>query len=71
MQFKKKLLLGAMLSAAAATTAYADGQVTIIHIGDIHGHLSPRPNLRSTIDYANQKVGGLARMKTEIKKGSS
>jgi 2',3'-cyclic-nucleotide 2'-phosphodiesterase (5'-nucleotidase family) len=68
MQFRKKLLLGAMLSAAAATQAYADGQVTIIHIGDIHGHLAPRPNLRSTIDYAGQKVGGLARMATEIKK---
>lgn len=64
MQFHKKLLLGAVMS-AAATLAYADDQVTIIHIGDIHGHLAPRPDLRSNSD--GHMVGGLARMATEIK----
>jgi len=37
MQFKKRLLLGAMLSTAMATTAHAhsrDTQITIIHTGD-------------------------------------
>ena len=67
MQFKKKLLLAAMLSAATATTAYASSEITIIHTGDFHGHLTPRPNLRSTADYAGQMVGGLARVATKIK----
>ena len=58
-----------MLSAAFAValgTAYADGQVTIIHTGDFHGHLTPRPNLRSNADYPGQMVGGLARIATKI-----
>jgi 2',3'-cyclic-nucleotide 2'-phosphodiesterase (5'-nucleotidase family) len=63
----KQLLLGAVLSAAMATAAYADSQITIIHTGDFHGHLSPRPNLRSTVDYPGQMVGGLARVATKIK----
>ncbi len=66
MRLHKNLLLGALLSAAVATPTYADSQVTIIHIGDIHGHLSPRPNLRSNSD--GHMVGGLARMATKIKK---
>ena len=35
-------------------------QITLIHIGDIHGHLMPRPNLRS--DSSGRPEGGLARM---------
>lgn len=66
MQFRKTLLLGAMLSAVAATPAYADGQITIIQTGDFHGHLVARPNLRSNADYPGQMVGGLARIKTKI-----
>lgn len=64
MQFKKKLLLGVVLSAVAATSAIADGQITIIQTGDFHGHLTPRPNLRSDSD--GLMVGGLARIKTKI-----
>lgn len=63
----RKQLLGAMLGAAMATTAYADSQIAIIHTGDFHGHLTPRPNLRSTVDYPGQMVGGLARVATKIK----
>ena len=66
MLFRKKLLLGAVLGAVAATSAYADSQVTIIQTGDFHGHLTPRPNLRSNADYSGQMVGGLARIKTKI-----
>ena len=66
MKIKKTLWLSAMLSAAVATSAYADGQITIIHTGDFHGHLTPRPNLRSNADYPGQMVGGLARIKTKI-----
>ncbi len=45
MQLKKKLLLSVLLSAVGATSAYADSQVTFIHTGDFHGHLTPRPDL--------------------------
>ena len=41
--------------------------ITLIHTGDFHGHLTPRPNLRSTVDYPGQMVGGLARVATKIK----
>ncbi len=40
-------------------------ELTIIHIGDIHGHTTARPNLRSDGD--GRIEGGLARMYTEIK----
>jgi 2',3'-cyclic-nucleotide 2'-phosphodiesterase (5'-nucleotidase family) len=43
------------------------GEITLIHTGDFHGHLTPRPNLRSTVDYPGQMVGGLARVATRIK----
>ncbi len=36
-------------------------KITIIHTGDFHGHLTPRPNLRSNAP-AGQTVGGLARI---------
>ena len=39
-------------------------EITVIHIGDIHGHLTPRPNVRS--DGTERMEGGLARMKTKI-----
>jgi 2',3'-cyclic-nucleotide 2'-phosphodiesterase (5'-nucleotidase family) len=65
--YGNSLLLGALLSAATATAAFADGQVTIIHTGDFHGHLTPRPNLRSNADYPGQMVGGLARVAAKIK----
>ena len=38
--------------------------ITFIHIGDIHGHLTARPNVRS--DSSGRMEGGLARMKTKI-----
>lgn len=41
------------------------GTVTLIHAGDIHGHLVPRPNVRS--DGTGKLEGGLARMYTVIK----
>ncbi len=45
-----------------------DGNVTFIHMGDIHGHLITRPNFRKgTPDYGKQ-VGGLAYLYAQIKK---
>ncbi len=41
-------------------------EITIIHTGDFHGHLIPRPNMRS--DATGQRLeGGLARVYTKIK----
>ncbi|MDQ6828532.1 MAG: bifunctional metallophosphatase/5'-nucleotidase [Gemmatimonadota bacterium] len=37
--------------------------VTLVHIGDVHGHLVPRPDLRAG---AGKTVGGLARVAGEI-----
>ncbi len=66
------VLMCSLLSYALLPGAYAAGkqgddnamQLTLIHIGDIHGHLIPRPHLRS--DGNGQMQGGLARMFTKI-----
>lgn len=61
----------ALLSAAAASLsigaaqAAAGNEVTLIHMGDIHGHLVEHPNLRS--DGKGAMMGGLARMYTRIR----
>lgn len=70
LQCRTGLICAVALSAAIppATAAGAQGvpranesrAVTLIHIGDIHGHLMPRPNLRS--DSSGRPEGGLARM---------
>ncbi|MDH5546082.1 MAG: bifunctional metallophosphatase/5'-nucleotidase [Gammaproteobacteria bacterium] len=41
-------------------------EITLIHMGDLHGHTTPRPNLRSDGD--GRMEGGLARMYTKIKR---
>ena len=61
----------AMLATGAiyAPVVAADDDVVklkIIHMGDVHGHLIPRPNVRS--DGNGGTEGGLARMYTKIKK---
>lgn len=45
-----------------------DGRVTFIHMGDIHGNLMPRPNMRMGEDSHGQQVGGLAYLYDQIKK---
>lgn len=51
-------------SSATATAANKGGEITLIYIADIHGHLVPRPNLRG--DGTSRMEGGLARMYTVI-----
>ncbi|MBI3545843.1 MAG: bifunctional metallophosphatase/5'-nucleotidase [Gammaproteobacteria bacterium] len=47
------------------STHAGDGTVTLIHTGDFHGHLVPRPNVRS--DNSGRMEGGLARVAAKIK----
>ena len=70
-RFKK--LCAVMGFAAAnlipATVQAGSGTVTLIQTGDIHGHLLPRPNLRSDAisNRGHSMEGGVARMYTVIK----
>ena len=60
-------LLGfATASMVPAAALAGSGEVTLIQAGDIHGHLVPRPNLRSDA-VGHSMEGGVARMYTLIK----
>ena len=58
---KLALIAGLIISSSAIA---GSGELTLIHTGDIHGHLVPRPNVRS--DTVGRMEGGLARMATVI-----
>lgn len=59
------LLVIAMFAALYGTPSKGDATITLLQIGDVHGHLIPRPNLRS--DGTGGEEGGLARMFSLIK----
>lgn len=66
MKFKQRLLPALFATLIVVPQAHAgDGEVTLIHMGDVHGHMVPRANVRS--DTTGRLEGGLARMYTKIK----
>ena len=66
MKVIKQLLPALCATLLAAPQVQAgDGEITLIHMGDVHGHMVPRANVRS--DTTGRMEGGLARMYTKIK----
>ncbi|HSD96923.1 MAG TPA: 5'-nucleotidase C-terminal domain-containing protein [Sulfuricaulis sp.] len=59
-------LLSLAMATAPSLASAGSGTVTLIQTGDIHGHLLPRPNLRSDA-IGSSMEGGVARMYTVIK----
>ena len=57
-------MLLCFLGLLIAPVPVSGAEVTLIHMGDVHGHLMPRPSLRS--GSAAGMEGGLARMYTKI-----
>ncbi len=55
----------ALFSFSLAQAGTGSGEVTFIHMGDLHGHLIPHPNVRS--DGNGRSEGGVARIYTLIK----
>ncbi len=60
------LLLFVGLALTPPAQAGGSATVTLIHLGDIHGHLVPRPNLREGDADHGQHIGGLAYVYDQI-----
>src|SRR5438445_7403115 len=64
-----RLSAACAIALAALITPAAAAEVTLIHIGDLHGHMVPRPSLHAKTPGAKTPgatEGGLARMMTAI-----
>jgi 2',3'-cyclic-nucleotide 2'-phosphodiesterase (5'-nucleotidase family) len=69
-QLKTKIisLCMATLVVPVSANAAGSGDVTFIHMGDLHGHLIPRPNMREGDPDQGQMMGGLAYVYDQVKK---
>jgi sulfur-oxidizing protein SoxB len=55
-------ILATVLALLPLSLKAGDGRVILLHIGDIHGHLIPRPHLREGDPAKGKNVGGLANL---------
>jgi 2',3'-cyclic-nucleotide 2'-phosphodiesterase (5'-nucleotidase family) len=63
----RTLLVSSLLLTPLSAIA-GSGQLTFIHIGDLHGHLIPRPNMREDAPDHGLMVGGVAYVYDQVKK---